>query len=95
MNDVLLTTSSGIETKFGVMVGRLEWLENKESWSLTGSDGQDLGQFNGVIASDKSTFSHRSTQVTGKPPPLGIIVLVLIGCNSLSQSFKFTSISFT
>ncbi|KAJ9551235.1 hypothetical protein OSB04_015280 [Centaurea solstitialis] len=67
-----LCQEPGIESKFGVMVGRLEWLENKESWSLTGSDGQDLGQFNGVVASDKSTFSHRSTQVTGKPPPLDL-----------------------
>ncbi|KVI02382.1 hypothetical protein Ccrd_019338 [Cynara cardunculus var. scolymus] len=67
-----LCQEPGIESKFGVMVGRLEWLENKDSWSLIGLDGQDLGQFNGVIAADKSTFSHRSTQVTMKPPPLDV-----------------------
>lgn len=64
---------SGIESKFGVMVGRLEWLENKDLWSLKDKDGQDLGEFNGVVTSDKSTFSQRFTQVTGKPPPLGIM----------------------
>lgn len=56
------------------MVGRLEWLENEDSWSLTDVNGQDLGMFNGVVASDKSTFSQRFTQVTGKPPPLGISI---------------------
>ncbi|KAL8195838.1 hypothetical protein R6Q57_025591 [Mikania cordata] len=62
----------GIESKFGVMVGTIEWLENKDLWSLKDKDGRDLGQFNGVVASDKSTFSQRFTQVTGKPPPLDL-----------------------
>ncbi|KAL4579926.1 hypothetical protein LXL04_016097 [Taraxacum kok-saghyz] len=62
----------GIESKFGVMVGRLEWLENEESWTLADVNGQDLGKFNGVVASDKSTFSQRFTKVTGKPPPLDL-----------------------
>ncbi|KAL4564157.1 hypothetical protein LXL04_028210 [Taraxacum kok-saghyz] len=65
----------GIESKFGVMVGRLEWLENEESWTLADVNGQDLGKFNGVVASDKSTFSQRFTQVTGKPPPLDLKVI--------------------
>ncbi|KAD4178694.1 hypothetical protein E3N88_27285 [Mikania micrantha] len=62
----------GIESKFGVMVGTIEWLENKDLWSLKDKDGHDLGQFNGVVTSDKSTFSQRFTQVTGKPPPLDL-----------------------
>ncbi|KAL7584176.1 uncharacterized protein LOC111895546 isoform X1 [Lactuca sativa] len=72
-----LCQEPGIESKFGVMVGRLEWLENEDSWSLTDVNGQDLGMFNGVVASDKSTFSQRFTQVTGKPPPLGINLNVI------------------
>ena len=58
------------------MVGKLEWLENKDLWSLKDKDGQDLGQFNGVVTSDKSTFSQRFTQVSGIPPPLGINVFL-------------------
>ncbi|KAK9077644.1 hypothetical protein SSX86_005981 [Deinandra increscens subsp. villosa] len=62
----------GVESQFGVMVGSLEWLENKNLWSLKDKDGHDLGQFNGVVASDKSIFSRRFTQLTGKPPPLDL-----------------------
>ncbi|XP_076903137.1 uncharacterized protein LOC143558115 [Bidens hawaiensis] len=67
-----LSQEPGIESKYGVMVGSLEWLENKDLWSLKDKDGHDLGQFNGVVASDKSTFSQRFTQVSGKPPPLDL-----------------------
>ena len=52
-------------------VGRLEWLDEKNLWSLTGLDGQNIGNFEGVISSDKNTFSKRFTDVTGRPPPLG------------------------
>ena len=86
-----LRTSSGIESKFGVMVGKLEWLENKDLWSLKDKDGQDLGQFNGVVTSDKSTFSQRFTQVSGIPPPLGITysyLLLLYGFNYLNFNYK-------
>ncbi|KAK1430890.1 hypothetical protein QVD17_13990 [Tagetes erecta] len=67
-----LCSEAGVESRFGVMVGSLEWLENKDSWSLKDKDGHDLGVFNGVVTSDKSTFSQRFTQVTGKPPPLDL-----------------------
>ncbi|KAI7758357.1 hypothetical protein M8C21_013718 [Ambrosia artemisiifolia] len=67
-----LCNDPGIESKFGVMVGSLEWLENKDLWSLKDKDGHDLGQYNGVVASDKSTFSQRFTQVSGKPSPLDL-----------------------
>nr|XP_043628929.1 renalase [Erigeron canadensis] len=67
-----LCQEHGIESKFGVTVGSLEWLQNNDSWSLKDSNGQDLGQFNGVVASDKSTFSQRFTQMTRKPPPLDL-----------------------
>ncbi|XP_042489175.1 renalase isoform X2 [Macadamia integrifolia] len=65
----------GVDTKFGVTVGRLEWLENKNSWLLTGLDGQILGYFDGVVTSDKNTVSPRFTHVTGRPPPLDMILV--------------------
>lgn len=68
----LFVLSSGVETKFGVGVGLLEWLEDEGSWSLNGIDGQNLGHFKGVVASDKNVFSPRFTNVTGRPPPLGM-----------------------
>ncbi|KAL6998995.1 hypothetical protein U1Q18_000162 [Sarracenia purpurea var. burkii] len=62
----------GVETKFGAGAGRLDWLEDKDSWSLTGLDGQPLGHFMGVVASDKNIVSPRFTNVTGRPPPLDL-----------------------
>ncbi|GJV21004.1 protoporphyrinogen oxidase [Tanacetum coccineum] len=73
-----LCNETGIESKFGVMVGKLEWLENKDLWSLKDKDGQDLGQFSGVVTSDKSTFSQRFTQVSGIPPPLDLNVIPVL-----------------
>lgn len=60
-----------MESKFGVGVGRLEWLDNENSWLVMGMDGQNHGSFKGVVASDKSIFSSRFKDVTGSPPPLG------------------------
>ncbi|WOG95851.1 hypothetical protein DCAR_0415180 [Daucus carota subsp. sativus] len=71
-----LVSEPGVETKFGVGVGRLEWLEDEGSWSLNGMDGQNLGHFKGVIASDKNVFSPRFTDLTGRPPPLVLFELV-------------------
>ncbi|KAK9275042.1 hypothetical protein L1049_022300 [Liquidambar formosana] len=65
-----LCQEPGVESKFGVGVGRLEWLEDENLWSLTGLDGQNLGHFMGVVASDKNMVSPRITDVTGKAPPL-------------------------
>ncbi|XAR56867.1 renalase [Bertholletia excelsa] len=49
----------GVESKFRQGVGRLDWLEDEETWSLTGLDGEHLGQFKGVVASDKNIVSPR------------------------------------
>ena len=57
-------------------VGRIEWLEDEDSWSLIGLDGQFLGRFKGVVASDKNIVSPRFTDVTGRPPPLGIMIFL-------------------
>lgn len=62
---------SGVESKFGVSVGRMEWLEKDNSWLLLGINGQSLGQFEGIVASDKNIVSPRFTSVTGRMPPLG------------------------
>ncbi|KAA8527147.1 hypothetical protein F0562_008624 [Nyssa sinensis] len=67
-----LCQEPGVESKFGVGVGRFEWLEDDNLWSLTGLDGQSLGHFKGVVASDKNTVSLRFTDVTGRPPPLDL-----------------------
>lgn len=67
-----LCNEPGVHGKFGVGVGRLEWLDDENSWSLTGSDGQYLGHFKGVVASDKNIVSPRFTSVTGRPPPLDL-----------------------
>ncbi|KAG6790662.1 hypothetical protein POTOM_006825 [Populus tomentosa] len=66
-----LCNETGVESKFGVGIGRLECLDD-EKWSLTGLDGQNLGRFSGVVVSDKSIASPRFTDVTGRPPPLDL-----------------------
>lgn len=66
-----ICNETGVESKFGVSIGRLECLDD-EKWSLTGLDGQNLGRFSGVVVSDKSIASPRFTDVTGRPPPLDL-----------------------
>jgi hypothetical protein len=78
-----------VDSKFGVGVGRLEWLEDENLWSLVGLDGQNLGRFQGVVASDKNIVSPRFTNVTGRPPPLGTISLLQLFC--CVQYFIFAS----
>lgn len=67
-----LCQEPGVESKFGVGVGRLDWLEDENLWSLTGLDGKNLGHFKGVVVSDKNIVSPRFTNVTGRPPPLDL-----------------------
>lgn len=61
----------GVEAKFGITVGKLEWLESRSLWLLTGLEGQDLGHFDAVVATDKNIVSPRFTGLTGRSPPLG------------------------
>ena len=61
-----------MEAKFGMTVAKMDWLQDRSLWSLTGLDGQVLGQFDGVVATDKNISSPRFTGVTGRPPPLGL-----------------------
>jgi hypothetical protein len=60
-----------VEAKFGVTVGKMNWIQDRSSWSLIGLDGKELGQFDGVVASDKNLVSPRFKEVHGVPPPLG------------------------
>lgn len=75
-----------MESKFGVGVGRIEWLDDDKLWSLTGVDGQNLGQFKGLVASDKNIVSPRIAEVTGRLPPLGMNMIAFF----LSSLFSFS-----
>ncbi|XP_057795210.1 uncharacterized protein LOC131011419 isoform X2 [Salvia miltiorrhiza] len=72
MNSVCkaLCQEPGVETRFGHGIGRSDWLMDHNTWSLTNMDGQDVGHFMGVVATDKNTFLSRFTDVTGKQPPI-------------------------
>jgi len=72
-----------VESKFGVGIGRIQWLHNEKEWSLTGVDGQNLGQFKGLVASDKNIVSPRITEVTGRLPLLGMSMMVFFPWLSL------------
>ncbi|OWM81045.1 uncharacterized protein LOC116214699 isoform X2 [Punica granatum] len=67
-----LCSEPGVECKFGVGVGKIEWLEKENLWRVMGLDGTNHGQFGGVLASDKNVVSSRFTNVTGRPPPLDL-----------------------
>lgn len=43
--------SSGVQSKFGVQVAGLEWID--EGWCLKSRDGESLGRFNAVVVADK------------------------------------------
>ncbi|KAL5977355.1 hypothetical protein ACLOJK_021701 [Asimina triloba] len=74
MNSVCkaLCAEPGVNCKFGVTIGKLDWLEDRSMWLLTALDGANLGQFDGVVLTDKNIASPRFTGQTGRPPPLDI-----------------------
>lgn len=67
-----------MESRFGLGITRLYWLEEEELWRLMGQDGLNLGHYDGVVAADKNICSSRFTSVSGQPPPLGIVISVLL-----------------
>ncbi|KAK4771495.1 hypothetical protein SAY87_032027 [Trapa incisa] len=67
-----LCSEPGVESKFATGIGKIEWLEKERLWRLMGLDGQNHGQFQGVVVSDKNIVSSRYTDVTGRPPPLDL-----------------------
>lgn len=87
MNSFILC--SGVESKFGISIGRIEWLEKEKLWRVMGLDGQNHGQYEGVVASDKNIVSSRFTDVTGRPPPLGTITFL----ENMVNSFGIKSIN--
>ncbi|XVF87953.1 hypothetical protein PTKIN_Ptkin19aG0010000 [Pterospermum kingtungense] len=62
----------GVESNFNVGVGKFEWIEQENLWLLTGLDGQNLGHFKGVVATDKNIVSPRFREITGRSPPLDL-----------------------
>ncbi|KAG2251563.1 hypothetical protein Bca52824_081699 [Brassica carinata] len=93
-----LCNQSGVESMFGTGIAKLEWLEEEIPWLLKDSKGQNLGRFDGVVASDKNIVSPRFTQVTGLPPPLDLNLvpelatklqdIPVLPCFSLMLAFK-------
>ncbi|ESW21252.1 hypothetical protein PHAVU_005G055100 [Phaseolus vulgaris] len=83
-----LGSENGVESKFGVGIGRIQWLHDEKEWSLTGVDGQNLGQFKGLVASDKNIFSPRITEVTGRLPLLDINLVPELSEKLLNLSVK-------
>ncbi|PNT74028.1 uncharacterized protein LOC100828433 isoform X3 [Brachypodium distachyon] len=69
-----LCLEDGVVARFGVTVGKMDWLQNGSSWSLTSLDGKDLGNFDYVVATDKNVASHKFSGLTGRPPPLDLSV---------------------
>ncbi|KAJ7948894.1 FAD/NAD(P)-binding oxidoreductase family protein [Quillaja saponaria] len=69
-----LCSESRVESKFGVGIGRFDWSEDENLWLLTGLDGQKLGCFKGVVASDKSIVSPRITNATRRLLPLDLSI---------------------
>lgn len=73
----------GVRANYGTGVGKLEWLEDGASWLLTGLDGQTLGHFEGVVASDKLITSPIFRGLMGQPPPLGRTAFLCIFMSAL------------
>uniref|UniRef100_A0ACD5X9F2 Uncharacterized protein n=3 Tax=Avena sativa TaxID=4498 RepID=A0ACD5X9F2_AVESA len=69
-----LCQEDGVMTKFGVTIGKMDWLQDRSSWSLSSLDGKDLGSFDYVVATDKNVASQKVSGLTGKPPPLDLSV---------------------
>ncbi|KAH9611051.1 hypothetical protein KSS87_018954 [Heliosperma pusillum] len=69
-----LCNDPGIENKFGVGVGKLEWMADQNLWSLISLDGQFLGNFGGLIATDKLLAASGFAHLKGVPPPIDMNV---------------------
>ncbi|XP_051177929.1 uncharacterized protein [Lolium perenne] len=67
-----LCQEDGVMAKFGVTIGKMDWLQDRSSWSLASLDGKDLGTFDYVVATDKNVASQKVSGLTGKPPPLDL-----------------------
>uniref|UniRef100_A0A0D9ZE04 Amine oxidase domain-containing protein n=1 Tax=Oryza glumipatula TaxID=40148 RepID=A0A0D9ZE04_9ORYZ len=70
-----LCLEDGVVAKFGVTIGRMDWIQDRSSWLLASLDGRDLGHFDYVVATDKNIASPRFSGLTGRPPPLDLSLL--------------------
>lgn len=64
----------------------MEWAVDQKSFSLISLDGKFLGNFDGLVATDKLLASPGFTYITGQPPPLGKYVgwfLLIFGAKGL------------
>ncbi|KAL5184325.1 WAT1-related protein [Glycine soja] len=64
----------GVESN--ASIGRIEWLHDEKLWSLIGVDGQNLGQYKGLVASDNNIVFPRVAGVIGRLPPLGMNITI-------------------
>ena len=51
----------------------MEWEKEHRRWTVSGKDGEELGQFQAVIATDKNMASPRFSIQNKVAPPLGIV----------------------
>ena len=83
----------GVVAKFGVTVGKMDWLRDRSSWSLASLDGKDLGYFDYVVATDKNVASTSFSGLTGRPPPLGLFYsflnIIQYYCSSFGTQYCF------
>jgi renalase len=77
-----------VEAKFGVTVAKVEWRREGGIWDLRGLQGESIGNYDAVVASDKNLASSRFTARTGLPPPLGKVF------SSFNLLWGFCSFSF-
>lgn len=77
-NSCIIPLSTGVESKFGIGVAKMDWAIDQKSWSLISLDGMFLGAFGGLIATDKILAAPGFAHLTGHPPPLGILVSLSI-----------------
>ncbi|KAI3987568.1 hypothetical protein MKX01_021480 [Papaver californicum] len=72
MNSICKTLCNepGVEPKFGVTVASIQWLEEKNLWSLIDLNGQALGHFDGLVASHNSIVNLWPS--TGRKSPLDL-----------------------
>ncbi|KAI3980295.1 hypothetical protein MKX01_001366 [Papaver californicum] len=72
MNSICKTLCNepGVEPKFGATVASVQWLEDKNLWSLIDLNGQALGDFDGLVASHNSIVNLWPS--TGRKSPLDL-----------------------
>ncbi|MCO5613359.1 hypothetical protein L7F22_067635 [Adiantum nelumboides] len=85
-----LSQKPGVEAKFCTTVAKLDWLKERKLWMLADKDGNQLGEFWAVVATDKNMASPRFLIQTGLPPPLaGAVPTLSEKVSGVSSSSSF------